>query len=83
MHGYGVAAQVLEPGAESTDLGLRSEQYPSCMMREQIATQCSAQESPRGTERDHYWRRVSIRRDKDPWQHPATERLVQLLETLA
>jgi hypothetical protein len=27
--------------------------------------------------------RVSIRRDEDPWQHPAAERLVQLLETLA
>ena len=55
----------------------------SCMMSEQIARQCSAQGSLRGAERDHYWRLVSIRRDEDPWQHPAAERLVQLLETLA
>ena len=55
----------------------------SCMMSEQITTQCSAQGSLRRAERDHYWRRVSIRRDEDPWQHPAAERLVKLLETLA
>jgi len=55
----------------------------SCMMSEQIATQGSAQGSLREAERDHYWRRVSIGRDEDPWQYPAAERLVQLLETLA
>jgi len=53
------------------------------MMSEQIATQGSAQGSLREAERDHYWRRVSIGRDEDPWQYPAAERLVQLLETLA
>jgi len=55
----------------------------SCMVSEQIATQYSELGSLRGAERDHYWRRLSIRRNKDPWQHPAAERLMQLLEALA